>query len=214
VQGTTISLTSLAAPKDASKAFDKGREAVKKEKWEEARKQFEKAVEGYPKYATAWYELGRTLEHLKDAAGASKAYQQAFSADEHYVPPYIQLAAIAAEKRDWSEVIARTDQVVKLDPMNFPGIYVFNSIGQFNMQHMDAAEKSAREALKLDTTHRFPDANRVLGAILARRGDFEGAAENLRVYLKYAPNGPEAQTAKDQLTKIEQLAKATPAVSH
>jgi tetratricopeptide (TPR) repeat protein len=213
VQGTTISITSLAAPKDASKAFDKGREAVKKEKWEEARKQFEKAVEGYPKYAAAWYELGRTLEHLKDGAGASKAYQQAFAADEHYLPPYIQLAAIAAERHDWGEVVVRTDQVVKLDPMNFPGIYVFNSIGQFNMQNMDAAEKSAREALKLDTAHRFPDANRVLGAILARRGDFEGAAENLRVYLKYAPNGPEAQTAKDQLTKIEQLAKATPAVS-
>jgi tetratricopeptide (TPR) repeat protein len=213
VQGTTISLTSLAAPKEAVKAFDKGREAARKEKWEEARKQFEKAVEGYPKYATAWYELGRTLEHLKDGAGASKAYQQAFSADEHYVPPYIQLAAIAAAKRDWSEVIARTDQVVKLDPLNFPGIYVFNSIGQFNMQNMDAAEKSAREAIKLDTTHRFPDANRVLGVILARRGDFEGAADSLKVYLKFAPNGPEAQMAKDQLAKIEQLAKATPAVS-
>lgn len=213
VAGTTISITSLAAPKDAIKAFDKGREAVRKEKWEEARKQFEKAVEGYPKYAAAWYELGRTLEHLKDAPAARKAYQQAFSADDRYLPPYIQLASIAVQELDWSEVIAKTDQVMKLDPLNFPGIYVFNSIGQFNMQNMDAAEKSAREAVKLDTAHRFPDANRVLGVILARRGDFEGAAENLKIYLKFAPNGPEARTAKEQLAKIEQAAKATPAVS-
>jgi regulator of sirC expression with transglutaminase-like and TPR domain len=53
----------------------------------------------------------------------------------------------------------------------------------------------------------------VLGVILARRGDFEGAAENLKAYLKLAPNGSAAQLAKDQLIRIEELAKATPAVS-
>jgi tetratricopeptide (TPR) repeat protein len=211
VPGTTISITSLAAPKDAVKAFDKGREAVKKEKWEEARKQFEKAVEGYPKYAAAWYELGRTLEHLKDQPGARKAYQQAYAADEHYIPPYIQLAAIAVQALDWSEVIARTDQVVKLDPLNFPAIYLYNSIGQFNMRNIDAAEKSIREALKLDPAHRYPDANRLLGVILAQRGDLVGAAESFRTYLKLAPNAPEAKKAKQQLAQIEQLAKATAA---
>jgi regulator of sirC expression with transglutaminase-like and TPR domain len=102
---------------------------------------------------------------------------------------------------------------MKLDPLNIPGVYDFNSIGQFNLKNMEAAEKSAREAVKLDTGHRFPDANRVLGVILARRGDFEGAAENLKVYLKYSPDGPEAQTAKEQLARIEQSAKAASAVS-
>jgi tetratricopeptide (TPR) repeat protein len=211
VPGTTISVISLAAPKDAVKAFDKGREAAGKEKWEESRKQFEKAVELYPKYAAAWYALGRTLERLKDIAGARAAYQQAFSADERYLFPYIQLAVLAVDQRDWSEVVARTDQVVRLDPVNFPGMYLYNSIGQFNMHNMDAAEKSAREALKLDPAHRFPDASRVLGLILARRGDLEGAAENLKAYLKLAPNAPEAQIAKDELSSIQRLAKATPA---
>jgi tetratricopeptide (TPR) repeat protein len=212
VPGTTISLTSLAAPKDAVKAFDKGREAVRKAKWAEARTQFEKAVQGYPKYAAAWYVLGRTLEQLKDSAGAGEAYQQALSADERYLPPYIQLAVIAVEKRDWSAVVARTDQVVKLDPVNFPGVYLFNAVGQFNMKNLEAALKSAREAVRLDTAHRFPDANHVLGMILAGRGDFEGAAENLKIYLQLAPNGAEAQMAKDQLARIEQLAQAIPVV--
>jgi tetratricopeptide (TPR) repeat protein len=212
VPGTTISVTSLAAPKDAVKAFEKGREAARKEKWAEARKKFEQAVAGYPKYAVAWYELGRTLEQLKDAPGASNAYEQAFSADRRYLPPYLQLANIAAEKRDWSEVVARTDQVVKLDPVNFPGVYFFNAVAQFNMKHMDAAERSAREAVKLDTAHHFPDANRLLGVILAGRGDFEGAAENLKIYLKLAPSAPGARMAKEQLAKIEQSAQATPAV--
>src|SRR6185436_14030890 len=57
-EGGTISATSLAAPKDAKKAFEKGIDFLKKKKPEDALKSFEKAVELYPKYATAWYELG------------------------------------------------------------------------------------------------------------------------------------------------------------
>jgi regulator of sirC expression with transglutaminase-like and TPR domain len=95
--------------------------------------------------------------------------------------------------------------------VNFPGMYIFNSVGQFNLQNMEAAERSARAALKLDPAHRFPDSSRMLGLILARRGDLEGAAEHLKAYLKLAPNAPEAQMAKDQLSRIERLAKATPA---
>ena len=57
VEGTTISYASLNAPKDATRAYEKGREALKKEKQPEAEKQFRKAVEIYPGYATAWYEL-------------------------------------------------------------------------------------------------------------------------------------------------------------
>jgi tetratricopeptide (TPR) repeat protein len=214
VPGTTISLTSLAAPKDAVKAFDKGREAIQKEKWADARKQIEKAVESHPTYAAAWYELGRTLEHLNDESGARRAYQQALSADERYLPPCIQLANMAARAGDWVELVARTDQVLKLDPVNLPGIYLYNSIGQFNVKNLAAAERSAREALRLDTAHAFPDANRILGVILARRGDLDGAAEYLKIYLKSAPSGPTAQLAREQLASVEQLAKAKPSNQH
>ena len=58
-EGTTISAVSLAAPKDAKKAYQKGMDALKKKKVQDAVKNFEKAVEVYPKYADAWYELGR-----------------------------------------------------------------------------------------------------------------------------------------------------------
>ena len=57
-EGKTISAVSLAAPKDAKKAYEKGLEAIKKKKFDEAQKNLEKAVEVYPKYSAAWYELG------------------------------------------------------------------------------------------------------------------------------------------------------------
>ncbi len=62
VEGFTTSATSAMAPKDARKAYDKGLEDQKKNKPDDAQKEFQKAVEVYPKYASAWYELGRVYE--------------------------------------------------------------------------------------------------------------------------------------------------------
>src|SRR5437762_5990298 len=62
VEGVTISAVAMQAPKDAKKAFDKGRDFLKKKKAAEAEKELEKAVQIYPKYSNAWFELGRIKE--------------------------------------------------------------------------------------------------------------------------------------------------------
>ena len=85
VEGNTISATSLAAPKDAKKAYDKGRDALKKKKPADAEKEFQKAVDAYPKYAAAWYELGMLQQDQKKFDDARKSYQQALAADAKYV---------------------------------------------------------------------------------------------------------------------------------
>jgi tetratricopeptide (TPR) repeat protein len=209
-EGDTVSFTSLSAPKEAAKALQRGREAARKEKWDEARKQFEKAVQIHPQYASAWCELGRTLEYLQDEAGAWNAYQRAIASDERFIPPYIQLETIELKRRDWAGAIETADRILKLDSVNFPGVYIFRSIAQFSSQDLGGAEKSVRQALDLDTAHRFPEANHVLGVILAQLGDLSGAAAHLRAYLRLAPNASDASFAKAQLARIEQLARSTP----
>lgn len=209
-EGDTVSFTSLSAPKEAAKALQRGREAARKEKWDEARKQFEKAVQIHPQYASAWCELGRTLEYLQDEAGAWNAYQRAIASDDRFIPPYIQLETIELKRRDWAGAIETADRILKLDSVNFPGVYIFRSIAQFSSQDLGGAEKSVRQALDLDTAHRFPEANHVLGVILAQLGDLSGAAAHLRAYLRLAPNASDASFAKAQLARIEQLARSTP----
>ncbi|HYP09370.1 MAG TPA: tetratricopeptide repeat protein, partial [Bryobacteraceae bacterium] len=65
VEGFTFSGTSLDAPKEATKAYEKGSQAAKKKKWKDAEEQLRKAVDLYPKYAVAWYELG-TVYHQQN----------------------------------------------------------------------------------------------------------------------------------------------------
>ncbi len=207
VEGTTISMTSLQAPKDAKKAFDKGRDSMKKEKWTDGQKQFEKAVGLYPRYAAAWFELGVALEKSGNTAKAREAYAKALESDPKYVNPYVQLTSIAARESNWQETADTAARALRLDPYNYPNIYFYDAVAEFNLQHLDDAEKSAREALKLDPQHRIPAVNHILGVILARKGDFKGAAEFMKTYLKLAPAANDTALVKKQLAEIERVAQ-------
>ncbi|MGH9721610.1 MAG: tetratricopeptide repeat protein [Bryobacteraceae bacterium] len=203
VEGTTISLVALQAPKDAKKAFDKGRELMGKKKLPEATKEFEKAVQLYPKYTTAWFELGRIHEAQKNIEEARKDYAQALAADPKYVNPYRQLAGIAFREQKWEEVADTTDRLIKLDPVDFPDVYFFNSVANYYLKKFDAAERSAREADRLDPKNRFPQVKHLLGSILVEKQDYAGAAEQIRAYLKLAPEAKNADAVRHQLSELE-----------
>ncbi|MDQ6705299.1 MAG: tetratricopeptide repeat protein, partial [Acidobacteriota bacterium] len=208
VEGTTISATSLQAPKDARKAFEKGRELLKKEKNEDAGKEFQKAVDSYPKYAVAWYELGHIQAGRNDFEGARKSYEQAIAADSKYVNPYLEIASISARGSNWKETADVTSHVIHLNAVDFPIAYFYNAVANYNLKDLDAAEKSAREAQKLDTQHRLPKADQILGVILIEKKDFAGAAEQMRSYLKFAPAARDADQVRSQLSQLEKLAVA------
>lgn len=203
VEGTTISATSGMAPKDAKKAMEKGINALKKDKWDEAQKEFGKAVDIYPKYAVAWVELGRTQEHHNDLESARQSYAKALEADSKLVTPYLALASLAARQQKWQEVSRQTDRVLSLNPVDFPQAYLLNAMSNFYLKNLDAAEKSAREGLTHDAEHHYAKMYEILGVVLARKQDYVGAADQLRQYLRYAPDSSDAELAKRQLDQVE-----------
>ncbi|HEY1336034.1 MAG TPA: tetratricopeptide repeat protein [Bryobacteraceae bacterium] len=152
-EGGTVSAVSLAAPKDARKAFDKGMDGLKKRKPEEAEKNFEKAVQIYPKYATAWQQLGVLQAKAGKNEEAKKSFQTAMESDPKFTDPYLQLSLIALQAKDWKEAADLSDRLVKLDPFSYPQGYFFNSVANYNLKNVDAVEKAAREAERLDTRH-------------------------------------------------------------
>ena len=83
-------------------------------------------------------------------------------------------------------------------------------MANYYLKQYDAAEKSAREALKLDTRHEMPKVNQLLGAILAEKQDFAGAAVEIKKYLSFVSEGEEADNAKKQLAELEKLATVDP----
>jgi tetratricopeptide (TPR) repeat protein len=211
VEGLTTSATTGQASKDARKSFDKGMEAAKKGSIDEAQKSLQKAVEIYPRYATAWYELGKVHERRDHWAEARKSYEEAINADPKYASPYEGLYLLAMRDSKWEEVAALTEKLLKLNPYEFPNAYLAAALANFQIKKLDAAEKMAREGIKIDTSGKIPRLHYLLGLTLAQKSDFKGSAESLRTYLQLAPTAKDADTAKKQLADIEKYAAATAA---
>jgi tetratricopeptide (TPR) repeat protein len=205
VDGTTISATSLEAPKDAKKAYEKGLDAMKKEKWPEAQKSFDKAVESYPKYAAAWYELGEVCQKQNNPAEAQKAYQQSMQADPKYVKPYLPSAILLVQGQQWQQAAEMTDKLARLDPVDYPDALMYNAIANINLHKMDVAEKSAREAVRLDTEHRLPRAQYILGFILANKREYPEALTRMKSYVEMAPDAPDLDAIKKQIAELEKV---------
>jgi tetratricopeptide (TPR) repeat protein len=209
VDGSVISVTSLLAPKAAQKAYEKGREDLRKEKLPEAQQYFEKAVEWYPKYATAWFELGRIHEHDKLPDKALYSYQQAIAADPKFLSPYLQIAQLDADKPDWPALASITERLVKLDAVDYPVAYYYSAMANLNLGKFDDAEKSARQCEKLDKTHQYARVEEMLGALMTRKKDYAAAAAHLRGYLEQVPNADDAAKVRSQLAEIERRSGAT-----
>jgi len=209
VEGLTISATSLNAPKDAKKAYDKGKELAKKGKLDDAAKQLDKAVELYPKYAVAWYERGRVYEEQNKLDDAKKAYAESLAADSKLILPYERMAGMAMQTRNWQEVSDITDRMIRLNPVDFPQAFLFNAIANLNLQKLDAAEKSTTDLLSMDKQHRYAKAEHVMAVIKAQKQDWAGAAEHFRTYLSIARPGTEGlDLAQKQLAEVEKTLAA------
>lgn len=209
-QGATISLTTMQAPKDARHAFEKGQKATTQKKLADAETELKKAVEIYPHFAAAWSLLGAVYEQQSRFDEAHNAYAQAVASDSKFVNPYFGMAMLAIREKKWQDVVQYTEQVVKLNGLAFPQVYFYNAAANYNLGNMDAAEKSARKFLTLDSDHRRPECALLLGEILLAKHDYAGAAAQKRSYLTMSPNAPNAEAVRSDVKRLEDLNQVKP----
>jgi hypothetical protein len=202
--GATVSVTSMAAPKDAIRAYEKAQKA-KQDKPNEAQKQLNKAIQIYPQFAAAWSLLGDIHRQQKQFDQARNAYTRAVEADPQFVNPAFGLALIAMLEKKWDEAILLSDQVLKLNAAAFPLAYFFHAAANYNQENFDAAEESAKKFKALDTKHSHPDVCLLLSRIFSRKQDYAGAAREIHDYLAMAPNSPDAEALKIEARRFEEL---------
>jgi tetratricopeptide (TPR) repeat protein len=203
VQGSIFSPTTLQVLKEARTAFQKGRALGRDKRFDEARKEYERAIRIAPGFAAAWFELGLVHQMLNQIADARKAYGEALLADPRFIKPYRQMAFLSFNEQKWQEVVEATDRWIGLDPVSYPEAYFFNAFANLYLNRPDAAERSAREAVKLDADRSIPRARYVLGAVLIEKKDYAGAAEQLRTYVQIAEPGPDVERAKQMLAQLD-----------
>ena len=199
--GYGVSPTTAEAPKDALKKFDKASSEASKNP-DGAQRDLEKAVQLDPKFAEAWYELGKLQQKTKPQ-DALASFQKAVAADPQFAPPYEPIAELAATQKKWQEVADAADHYLKLDPAGSPQIWYYSAVGNFNIGNRDVAEASARKSLAMDPQHVAPNTEQLLAVILASEGAYAEALDHLRNCLTYTPAGPNADLMKQQIAQLE-----------
>jgi Tetratricopeptide repeat len=220
IKGMTLSAAPYKAPRDARRAYEKGLEAERNSRLADARQYFEKAVEIYPKYANAWFQLGAVLQNLAQKESARTAYTHATTIDSKFLPPYLSLASMAYEAEDWTQVLNLTNHVLDLDPLNYANVtgyildldpldyaeaYFYNSAANYKLNKIEDAEKSGLKAERLDVRPRFPQLHLLLAEIFARKNNYPTAISETKIYLELAPHAKDADQVRERLAKLEKL---------
>ncbi len=124
---------------------------------------------------------------------------------------FLQETAITSlQEGKWQDAADSSERVLQADSAAYPSAYYLNAMANLRVGNLDAAETSAREAIRLDTAHRNPRTSYVLGLVLAEKREYGQAIDSLNAYLRAAPNAPDSETVRKQLSNIEQLARTQP----
>jgi outer membrane protein assembly factor BamD (BamD/ComL family) len=220
IKGMTLSALPYQAPKNAQRAYQKGLEAERKANLPSAQKYFESAVGIYPRYTIAWFQLGSVLQKEKQKEPARTAFTRATAIDNRYLPPYLSLASIAFEEGNWPVLLALSNHILDLDPLNHTNVtgfiadldpfncadaYFYNAAANFQLNKIEEAQKSALKAEHIALPAPFPQVHLLLAEIFVRKNDYATAISELHTYLELAPNGPNAEQVRVHLAKLEQL---------
>ena len=220
IKDATLSALPYQAPKDARKAYEKGLDAERKANLASAHKYFETAVGIYPRYTIAWFHLGDVLQKENQKEAARRAFTRATAIDSRFLPPYLSLASMAFVEGNWPVLLALTNHILDLDPLNRTAVtafivdldpvncadaYFYNAAANFQLNKLEEAEKSALKAEHIALPAHFPQVHLLLGEIFAQKNDHAAAISELHTYLEMAPNAPNADQVRAHLAKLQQL---------
>ena len=203
VRGATVSVIRLQVPQDARSQYDKACGDLKKKKFADAEGHVRNAIEKYSKYVAAWVMLGQVLEAQEKTDAARDACSQASSDDPTYLPPYLCLAEISLRTQRWDEILNITKMALGLNPVGDAYAYFYRATAYFHMNNLSEAERSAIQAVGIDTEHRDALLYLLLAHIDEAKGDTAGAAAQVRQFLKFNTDKQQSTEAKQYLAKLE-----------
>jgi tetratricopeptide (TPR) repeat protein len=189
-----------ATPVEAQEQLQIGREKLEMGRPEEAIAEFDKALRVHPGYADAYFWKGTVLMDLGKFQEAQAALQKAIELNPTFGIAYLALGACFNRMNNFSAAEQPLLEVVKISPDAMEAHYELART-YFSLNRGMEAEKFARSAIQLKTD--FAPAHVVLGNVLLRKKDTQGALTAFKEYLRLQPSGPMAAGVRGMVAKLE-----------
>jgi len=196
----SVSVRELRIPGKARDEFQKGLERVSKNDLAGSLPHFAKATQSFPMYFEAYYNMGLAEMSLGRTDEAGQAFQTSIdlSGGQYALAEfgYGYLLCQQGRAGEAEKIIRRGLEVEDASPEG----YVVLSEALTQLNRLDEAEKSAREALLRNPN--FAGAYLALADAQDRKGGYRAEIQALDTYLKLQPTGP----ACEQVRRAREMA--------
>jgi tetratricopeptide (TPR) repeat protein len=205
--------TKEAAAKGAElkKVFDEGVAASKAGNYDEATAKFKAAAELNPNCYDCYYNMAFSASQKKDYDAAEAAYKKAIEIKADYAEAYSGLANVYNATRKFDEAAKASAKALELSSAGGAGAggaaggnadQMFNQgVILWNAGKIAEAKKQFEATIAANPSH--AEAHYQLGMALVNEGNLAAAGTEFEEYLKLAPTGPNAATAKGILATIK-----------
>ncbi len=202
----SVSAAALNVPEAAKKERDKGNEAFSKGDGAKAKEHYLKAIELYPRYASAYNNLGTVYITSADRTHAREAWTKAVEIDPGLDSANVNLARLDFQERDYAGAITPLERALAVKPKN-PDVLLLMSEAQLMTSHFAEALTYAHKLLELEHKQ-YEIAHIVAGRALELQNHPDQARTEYENLLKDAPAAPEAAEAKKSLARLKSPPKA------
>jgi tetratricopeptide (TPR) repeat protein len=196
----SVSAVDLAVPEKARAEFQRGQAALKENKLQESVSHLQKAIKFYEPFPQAYALLGTAYLEQENWAEAEKALQRATRLDNKASDAYLALGAVFNETKEYPRAETALLRGLELNPDAPAGHYELAKTYWFLGRWQEAAPH-ARKAVSSMPEVASPHA--LLGNILLREEDAQGALHEYHEYLRLEPFGSMAPAVRQVVEELE-----------
>jgi Tfp pilus assembly protein PilF len=206
--GPTVSVRELSIPRSARQAMERGLALLhQKSDYKGSLSQFQKAVHDYPDYYEAYAQMGVAYVKLDDPAKAEEMLRTSVDVSKHQYPEalYVLASLYSVQKRlADAEPLAR--EAVQISADSVPAHQEL-ARALYGLDKYEEAEPVAMEAARLDA--KIPQTYLLLADIHLKLQKYPEMIGDLDKYLELAPDGPQAEKARQVREQIQQALKSS-----
>jgi Flp pilus assembly protein TadD len=200
VAGDSVSAADLGVPENARQEFEKGGSALKRNELDSGISHLRKAIKLYGSFPQAYTLLGTAYLEQKNWKAAETALQKAAALDSRSAEAFLALGAVFNQTKDYPQAETALLRGLELKPDASAGHYelakTYWELGRWQ-EAAPHAHRAVTDMPDLASPHAL------LGNILLREGNPQGALHEYQEYLRLDPNGSMAPGVHQMIEKLQ-----------
>jgi Tfp pilus assembly protein PilF len=197
-----VDVSDLNVPKDARKSFDRGMEAFREGRLDQATQHLEKAIAGHPDYASAHNLLGMVYMRERRVDEGRAAFEKAVAINANFALASRNLAKIYCNEQKLEACESLLLKSAAADPRS-PETFTLLGYVQLATNKFEQATVNARRVHEMPHKE-FAFAHLVAARALRARNQNAEAMQEYRLFLKEAaPNSGSVPQAQQELAQLE-----------